>query len=309
MIAYIASVFLAILMFGMGLELTLGDFRRIAVFPRAAAVGLVGQLICLPLLGALVASALDVTPEFAVGVVLLTLCPGGALSNLFSYLAKADVALSVTLTSVSSLVTVFTIPVGLNLALLHFMATGAAITLPLGPTILQIMLITVVPVSAGMYVLHRWPRFAGKAAPAVRIGSMAFLPMMLVGMALHDQEQWLKNLVEAGALALALTVLATCMGWLLGRLFRMPRRQVVTIAIEVGAQNAMLGAAIAVSPYMLNNMAVGIVPTVYGLTMVVVLAVYVALLNWLAPLDEVAAEAAPGGAPLPGAVAVSEEGG
>lgn len=284
MMAYIASVFLSILMFGMGLELTLGDFKRIVVFPKAASLGLVGQLLLLPLVGFSLGALLDVSPEMAVGIVLLTLCPGGALSNLFSYLAKADVALSVAMTSISSLVTVFTIPIAINFALLFFIGDSAELTLPVLPTTLQIMLITVIPVSAGMYVLHRWPAFAEKAAPAVRIGTMAFLPLMLVGLALNEPDQWLRNMAQAGVVTTLLTVLSIFLGYLLGKIFGLGRRQVVTLAIEIGAQNAMLGAAIAISPYMLNNMTIAIVPTVYGLTMVVVLAIYVALLNRFAPL-------------------------
>ena len=287
MLAYVASVFLMILMFGMGLDLRVEDFRRIVVFPKAATLGLVGQLVMLPLLGFALATVLDASPEFAVGIVLLTMCPGGALSNLFSHLAGADVALSVTMTSISSLVTVFTIPVVLSFALLHFMDESAAIALPIGPAMLQIMMITVIPVSVGMFVLNRWPRFAARGAPAVRAGSMLFLPMMLVGMAMSDVDRWLENLTRAGLVTTGLTLLTIFLGYLIGRLFGLDRRQVVTLAIEIGAQNAMLGVAIAVSPFMLNSLTIAIVPTVYGLTMVVVLALYVAVLNWVAPLNEV----------------------
>ncbi|RLA06499.1 MAG: bile acid:sodium symporter family protein [Gammaproteobacteria bacterium] len=279
MISAIIPWFLALLMFGMGLGLTLADFFRIAQFPKAAAVGLTGQLLLLPVCGFLVASSVPMRPEFAVGLCLLTLCPGGALSNLFTYLGRGDVALSVSMTALSGLVTVFTIPIGLNLALSHFADSSTALSLPVGETALRIMMITVIPVALGMLVLHRWPRFARQAEIWVRRGNMGFLPVIIIAMLGAESGKWFENLMEAGAITVTFNIFTIAMGYFLGRGFRLPRNRVTTLAIEVGAQNAMLGVAIAASPSMLGNSVVAIVPSVYAVTMVFLLAVYVGIVN------------------------------
>lgn len=279
MIAALVPWFLALLMFGMGLGLTPADFYRIGQFPKAAAIGLCGQLILLPLSAFLLANLLPLRPEFAVGLCLLALCPGGALSNMFTYLARGDVALSVAMTAVSSLITVFTIPVGLNLALGYFTAGSAAISLPVGKTALQIMLITVIPVSAGMAVLARWPGVAAKAEIWVRRGNIMILPMIIIVMLGAEGGKWFANLVTAGTLTIGFNLFTIAMGYALAKGFGLPQRRVKTLAIEVGAQNAMLGVAIAASPTMLGDPVVAIVPSVYAVTMVFLLAAYVIGLN------------------------------
>jgi len=108
-------------MMGMGLSLVVNDFKRVLKFPKAVGIGLTNQLIMLPIIGFLLANIMPFSPEYAVGVMLLVLCPGGTTSNLFTYLAKGDVALSVTMTAIASVITVFTIPVVLSYSLIHFM--------------------------------------------------------------------------------------------------------------------------------------------------------------------------------------------
>ena len=148
---------LAIMMLGMGLSLVPEDFRRITRYPKAVAVGVVCQIVLLPLIGALIALVVPMQPELAVGLIVLAVCPGGPSSNLVTYLAKGDVALSVTLTAFSSIITVFTIPLFTNLALQHFLGERAAIALPIGSTMLQIFLITLLPTAIGMAIRHQFP--------------------------------------------------------------------------------------------------------------------------------------------------------
>ena len=280
MIGAIVPWFLGLLMFGMGLGLTPEDFYRIARFPKSVAVGLGGQLLLLPLCGFSLAALLPIRPDFAVGLCLLTLCPGGALSNMFTYLGRGDVALSVSMTAVSSLVTVITIPIGLNMALGLFMdAGGTTISLPMGRTALQILLITVIPVSAGMVVLNYFPRVAKRAEGWVRTGNLLFLPLIIAGILGAEGGQWFNNLVAAGALTVVFNLFTILLGYGLGLLFGQAAVTIKTLAIEVGAQNAMLGVAIAASPSMLGDPAVAIVPSIYAVTMVVLLAIYVALVN------------------------------
>ena len=148
---------LASVMLGMGLGLRPDDFRRIGRDPRAAAAGTLAQLVLLPLIGALIVWLLPMPAPIAVGLMVLAICPGGPSSNLMTYLAKGDVALSVSLTAISSLITVVTIPVLANQALRLLMGTEAEISLPIGTTMVQILLITLVPTALGMAVRHPCP--------------------------------------------------------------------------------------------------------------------------------------------------------
>ena len=155
--AVLLPLALAIVMLGMGLSLLPVDFKRITRYPKAVAVGTVCQILLLPLIGALIALVVPMQPEIAVGLIILAVCPGGPSSNLVTYLAKGDVALSVSLTAVSSVITVFTIPLFANLALQYFLGTNTEIALPIGSTMLQIFLITLLPIVVGMAIRQQFP--------------------------------------------------------------------------------------------------------------------------------------------------------
>ena len=162
--SFLTAVFLPfalfIIMLGMGLGLTVKDFTRIFVEPKAVIIGLIAQLIIVPVVGFLLAMFFPLSPELAVGVVILAACPGGPTSNLVTYLVKGNVALSITLTAISSLVTVFTIPLVVNLAMQQFMAESVALQLPFLKTVIQIAVITLIPVSLGMLTHHYAPTLA-----------------------------------------------------------------------------------------------------------------------------------------------------
>ena len=145
-----ASLF--IIMLGMGLSLVIADFKRILIYPKAILVGLTNQLIILPLIGFAIASLFPLRPEIAIGIMILAACPGGATSNLISHLAKGDIALSVTLTAFSSLITIITIPFIVNFSLLYFLSEDQAIQLNVIETIIQILVIIIVFLS-GMWSL------------------------------------------------------------------------------------------------------------------------------------------------------------
>ncbi|MGK7932168.1 MAG: bile acid:sodium symporter family protein, partial [Microcystaceae cyanobacterium] len=146
---FLTAVFLPlalfIIMLGMGLGLTIKDFTRILVDPKAVIIGLIAQLILVPLTGFLLASLFPLSPELAVGVVIIAACPGGATSNLITYLVKGNVALSITLTAISSVITIFTIPFLINLSMQQFMGEGVAFQLPFLTTVIKIAVITFIP--------------------------------------------------------------------------------------------------------------------------------------------------------------------
>ena len=156
----ILPIALALIMLGMGLSLEISDFLRITKYPKAVAVGLGSQVIILPLLGFVITLVVPMPPPIAVGLIIIALCPGGVSSNIITYLARGDMALSVTLTVCSSIITIFTLPILANLALNYFGLTAAAIALPVGTTMAQIFLITILPMVIGMVINFKFCQLA-----------------------------------------------------------------------------------------------------------------------------------------------------
>jgi BASS family bile acid:Na+ symporter len=258
-------VALAIVMLGMGLSLVPEDFQRITRYPRAVAVGTVCQCLVLPLLGALIALVVPMEPVMAVGLVVVAVCPGGPSSNLMTYLARGDVALSVTLTAVSSIVTVFTIPLFTNLALQHFLGAGAAIALPVGTTMLQIVLVTLLPTAIGMGIRHRFPGTARRLEKQMGRLAGGLLALIILLLFVREAPKLPGFLAQMGLAIALLNLLAMLAGFLAGRLFRLPVAQQVCIAIEVGIQNGTL--AIAITAGLLNNPDMAVPAAVYSLLM------------------------------------------
>lgn len=268
---------LGIIMLGMGMTLTIEDFKRILIYPKAVIAGAVCQLILLPLLGFAIVSAFDMAPELAVGIVLLALCPGGATSNIISHLAKADLALSISLTAISSVVTNFSIPIFLNLALFHFMGGEQAIQLPLATTILQIFVVTILPVSLGMYIKKRFPAFTERSLKAVNLVSAVFFVIILLLAILKERANIIPFFQQAGLPALLLNLSGMAVGYLVGRMFSLDFRQQVAISIETGIQNGTLAIAIALSPVILNNSQIATPAAIYSLIMFITAATVIFL--------------------------------
>ncbi len=258
---------LAIVMLGMGLSLVPEDFRRITRYPKAVAVGVVCQIMLLPLIGALIALVVPMQPELAVGLIVLAVCPGGPSSNLVTYLAKGDVALSVTLTAVSSIITVFTIPLFTNLALQHFLGKSTAIALPIGSTMLQIFLITLLPTAIGMAIRHQFPGSARRLEKPMSRLAVGLLALIIVLLLVREGSKLPGFLVQVGIGVVLLNLLATLAGFLAGKLFQLPLAQQICIAIEVGIQNGTL--AIAITAGLLNNPDMAVPAAIYSLLMYV----------------------------------------
>lgn len=258
---------LAIVMLGMGLSLVPEDFQRITRYPKAVAVGTVCQTLLLPLIGALIALVVPMQPAIAVGLIVLAVCPGGPSSNLMTYLAKGDVALSVTLTAVSSIVSVFTIPLLTNMALLHFLGQSAAIALPIGSTMLQIFLITLLPTAIGMLMRHRFPGKAQRLEKQMSRLAAGLLALIIVLLLIREGSKLPGFLVQVGIGVVLLNLVAMLSGFLAGKLFRLPLAQQICIAIEVGIQNGTL--AIAITAGLLNNPDMAVPAAVYSLLMYV----------------------------------------
>lgn len=271
-------VSLGIIMLGMGLALTPADFRRIALYPKAAAIGVVNQLLLLPLVGFLLLLIIPMrTPELAVGIMILAACPGGPTSNLISHISRGDTALSISLTAISSIVVVITIPLIVNFALSHFLEVGEYVPLPVLKTMISVIIITLIPVTIGMIIRSKAPGFAAKMNRPVKIMSGVLLMIIILAAILADKENFVNFFQQAGPVALALNVTMLLIGYTTARLFRLRIDQAITISIESGIQNGTLGIAIAAT--LLHNPTMTISPAIYSLIMFGTAGVIIAWMN------------------------------
>ncbi|MCG2418364.1 bile acid:sodium symporter family protein [Aequorivita sp. F47161] len=258
---------LIVIMLGMGLTLQSTDFKRIFRYPKAIFIGLTNQLILLPLVGFGITLLFPMQPEIAIGVIILAACPGGPTSNLISHLAKADLALSVTLTAFSSLITILTIPFIVNFGLEYFLGVGQVVELNVLSTIVQIFVIVVIPIIIGMLVRSYKPSFANNMAKPVRIASGAVLALIIIGLVIKERANFVSYFEQAGIAALALNVVTMVLGYFSAKLFGLGKAAARSIAIESGIQNGTLAITIAV--VLLHNASFAIVPAVYSLLMFV----------------------------------------
>ena len=263
--AIVLAAALTIIMLGMGLSLVVDDFRRIFVNPKAIIVGLVNQLILLPLIGFLVAVTIPKNPEVAIGIMILAACPGGPTSNLIAHLAKGDTALSVSLTSLSSFITILTIPFIVNFALEYFLEEGQVIQLNVLETIMTIFVVVVIPVSIGMIIRHRRENFAKKMSRPVRTASGIVLALIIIALIIRDKENFVAYFQQAGIAAFLLNAGSMLVGYFSARLFRITDARSISVAIESGIQNGTL--AIYVAAALLGSTTLAIAPAVYSLIM------------------------------------------
>ena len=261
----ILAISLMIIMFGMGLSLIFSDFKRVLIFPKAVFVGLVSQIIILPLIGFLIATSLNLSPTIAIGVMLLAACPGGATSNLLTHLAKGDLALSITLTAISSLLSIITIPFIVQFALTHFGDQSQLVSIDALTMVKQLMVIIIIPVGIGMLVKAKYSNFADKMEKPVKIASTVIFILVIIGVVFSVRDVFMEYLSEAGLPSIMLNVTAMSIGFLLAMLFKLTKPQAISISIETGIQNGTL--AITLATIALNNAEYSIVPAVYGLLM------------------------------------------
>lgn len=273
---------LAFIMFGLGTELTALDFMRLAQMPKPVLVGLFGHTIILPLAAFAMIWLFDVPTAFALGLMVVAASPGGAVSNLWTYLARGDVALAVTLTALSAGVAVFWVPVMLNITLAYFVGESANIRMPIGDTMVHIAVLTVIPVGAGMALRRFAPAFAQRMHGTVKALSVLFLGLAVVGILVRGRHELPTMLLTAGLPVLAYNFVVMAAGLALARAFRLTARQVITIPMEIGIQNVIMAATLATAPQFLGRPDAGLVPSVYGFTMCVMALGFIALTR-LAP--------------------------
>jgi BASS family bile acid:Na+ symporter len=262
-VQYFLPFTIAMIMFAMGLGLVADDFRRIFDKPRAVLVGLAAQVVLLPVLGFAVAFGFGLRPELAVGVVLLTACPGGAHSNLYASFARADVALSVTLTAVSGFITIVTIPPLVRLATTVFATGGEVPELPILDTTLRIFAVMAVPVVLGMLIRARSERWARRLETLVKGVAIVLLALIVVGSIARQSDNVAEFARQAGVPVLVLNVTAMLVGYGMAALARLSRPQRRTMTLEVGIQNGALAFALAAG--LLDSVAVAIPAILYSI--------------------------------------------
>lgn len=271
-VQYFLPVTIGLIMLSLGLSLQAADFRAVLARPRQVAVGLLGQLLLLPLLGFACAAVFGLSPAAAVGLVVLTGCPGGAHSNLFADLARADTALSICLTAVSSLATLVTLPLWVLLAAAVFGGEGS-VSLPAGETALHLLLVVALPTLLGMAVRAGLPRLARIAEKVLKVLGVLLLLVIVAGSVAKNGATVVEHAQQVGGAVVALNLSAMAAGLALARAARLGRRAAVTVVLEVGVQNSAVAVGLAMSLLSLAHAVPAIVYSlfVYASALVVVL--------------------------------------
>lgn len=258
-----ASLF--IIMFGLGLSLRTADFSRIIKQPKAAAIGLFAQMILLPAIAFLVALTFRLPPELAVGLMIISFAPSGATSNMFTNLAKGDVALSISLTAVASVAIPFTLPLYTLFAMQYFIGSAEAFELPFLKTVIQLLIVTLIPVFTGMLVLVKWQKAANKVEPVIRIFSVAFLFFIIMAIIFNNKSEMVGFFVQTGLATLTLNISVLGLGYFLAKAFKLSAAQSISIGYEVGLQNGTL--ALVVTSTLIGNTAMTIPAITYSILM------------------------------------------
>ena len=276
---FIVLPILTLLMFDLGLALKSADFKLIAERPKPVIIGLVGQIILLPLIAwTIILSPLasSLSPLFIIGIMLGACSPGGSSSNVFSMLAKGDVALSVTLTACSSIITLFTLPL-IMVWVTQSVGEAVDIHLPIGKLLVQNIVLMVVPISIGFIVNLFKPQAAAKIHNVLKRIAMPAL-VLLVTIFFFQHKQTIVE--EFGSLGLTMSILilaTTSCGALMAWLFRLTTKERRTLVIEIGMQNAAQAITIACSPLIFNNEIIAIPAIIYALMMNLILLAYVGI--------------------------------
>ena len=257
---------LAIIMFGMGLTLVVSDFGRLFAYPKEVLIGLCNQLIFLPLIGFLIDLLFDLNSSMAIGIMILSLCPGGPTSNLITQVARGNIGLSVTLTALGSLITVFTIPIILSKAIAYFTGeTDVVIKLPVLQTMLQILVITVIPVSIGMVIRKKYEGFAQRMEKPMRIASTVLFIIIFLLVMIANKDLILQAMIEVGLATLLLNLSTMALGYITAKIFGIKGKSQISITIESGIQNGTLAFVIATT--ILNNVEMGLPTGAYSIWM------------------------------------------
>jgi BASS family bile acid:Na+ symporter len=278
--ALISSVLLpaslGIIMLGLGMTLHPSDFARILRQPKPVLIGLGVQMLLLTAICFGLCLLLNLPPELAVGMMLLAAAPGGASANIYSHLAGGDVALNITLTAVNSLLCLLSLPLIVGFSLAYFMAADQAVPPPFGK-IIEVGLIILVPVALGMGIRRTWPQWSDRVEKPLRLFSVLLLALLVV---LTMVQQWRLLAEYAAIIGLAcvlFNVLSLLIGYAVPLVLKLPRRQAIAIAMEIGIHNGTLALFIAFT--VLENSVMAVPAAFYSISMFITAGLFAAWLN------------------------------
>ena len=265
---------LAIMMMGLGLELTFKDFLKVLRYPKVIFIALFSQLVILTSLAFLICLVLNLPPLLAVGLMLLSASPGGPTANLFSYLYKGDVALNITLTAFNTVISLFTLPFIINLSLHYFLADQSSVSLP-PEKIIQVFLITIIPVMIGMLVRARLPQLSISAHHTMRLLSVSFLCILFTFAIFRERFNLVEYFTSVGTATVLLCFSSLFIGYCLPLMMKIPERMVRACTFEIGIHNTAIALTIAIS--VLDNVTIAIPAGIYSIVMYV----FATIFGWM----------------------------
>ena len=260
----IMPFFVALFMFAMGALLKVDDFKQVVQFPKAAFLGVINQLLIVPLIGLSLVALFPLSADYAIGLMILAACPGGAISNLLALLAGGNVALSISLTSISTFAGVLTIPFWTNLAFKIVTQSEATTQLPVADSVVTLLSITIFPIVIGMIFRRFKKDVADKLEDPVKKITGTYLVILIGGLLFKERANLSEYFLMLGPAMATLNVTTMLFGGVSARLLRLPREDTITLILETGIQNALLGITYAA---ILKSSAMALPSAVYGLFM------------------------------------------
>jgi bile acid:Na+ symporter, BASS family len=268
---------LAFIMFGMGLSLTKNDFVQLFKIPKPIIIGLVGQVVLLPILAFVIALSFSLSAPLAIGLMILSACPGGTTSNMFSHLARANVALSIALTTFCTLLCVITTPLLIQLSIEYF-ASQQAPDFSIAKTSLGLFIITLIPVALGLSIRHYFASVALKSETFFRRFSVIFMVLIIILLVVKEHELIFVSFQQVFMASFTLNLLSCLLGLVMGTLFSLSHKDSLTLGIEIGIQNATMAMLIAIS--FLGAPDYAITAGVYGIVMYLIPTIMIVSLKY-----------------------------
>lgn len=262
---------LGIIMLGLGLSLTLEDFKRVAKYPKAVTVALICQMVLLPAFCFFLVRIFGLDPALAVGLMLLAASPGGATANLYSHLSDGDVALNISLTAINSVLTLFTLPLIVNFSLDYFMDSGQYVPMQFSK-VLEVFGIVLIPVAIGMLIKKNFETFAARMEKPVKIASALILLIIIVSVTIREKQLLADYFAIIGLPVLLFNLLSLASGYFIPRILNIEKRQAIAIGMEIGIHNGTLAIYIALS--VLANSSMSVPPAIYSLLMFFTAAIF-----------------------------------
>ncbi|MDO5693044.1 MAG: bile acid:sodium symporter family protein [Pseudomonadota bacterium] len=259
---------LALVMFGLGLSLTMADFRRLSDNPKAVFIALGLQVVVLPLICFAIARGLGLSPVFAVGLMLLAASPGGISANLFSHLFGGNVAMNISLTAINTLLSIVTLPLIVNLSIAHFMGDGGQVVQLQWSKVLEVVVVIVVPVTLGMILASRRPTLATRAEKPFKLFSALVLAAFALIAIVKESGALAQSLGSIGPAVVLFNVVSLCAGYFVSLAAGVDKPVSTAIAFEIGIHNSTLAIYIAAS--VLNNFELSLPAALYSISMYVI---------------------------------------